>query len=104
MTLVRNISTGPRGAWLGGVLVMAEVGETIEADDFATEWFDPAKDGPLDRDSSGDEGGSLPADPPSLSGKTKAELIEIAEAEGVEADDGMKVDEIKAAIEAARAE
>ena len=36
---VTNISNGPRGAYLGGVLVMAEAGETIEADDFADEWF-----------------------------------------------------------------
>jgi hypothetical protein len=36
---VTNISTGPRGAYLDGTLVMAEVGETIEADDFAEEWF-----------------------------------------------------------------
>ncbi|WP_287003405.1 hypothetical protein [Sphingobium sp.] len=36
---VTNISTGPRGAYLDGVLVMAAVGETIEADDFAEEWF-----------------------------------------------------------------
>jgi hypothetical protein len=37
---VRNISTGPRGAYLGGVLVEAEPGEVIEADDFAPEWFE----------------------------------------------------------------
>lgn len=36
---VRNISSGPRGAYLDGVLVFAEAGETIEADDFAEEWF-----------------------------------------------------------------
>ncbi|WP_303758353.1 hypothetical protein [Sphingobium yanoikuyae] len=36
---VTNISTGPRGAYLDGALVMAQVGETIEADDFAEEWF-----------------------------------------------------------------
>lgn len=55
MAKVTNISTGPRGAYLGGVLVMAEVGETIEADDFAEEWFkaesndaDAGEPGPLD--------------------------------------------------------
>ena len=36
---VKNISDGPRGAYLDGALVMAEPGETIEADDFAEEWF-----------------------------------------------------------------
>jgi|GEM_PF-2305574 len=43
---VTNISTGPRGAYLGGALVMAQPGETIEVDDFAEEWFAraPAKD------------------------------------------------------------
>lgn len=43
MASVTNISTGPRGAYLKGVLVMAEAGETIEADDFAEEWFAEAK-------------------------------------------------------------
>lgn len=40
MATVKNISTGPRGAWQGTVLVMAEPGETIEADDFEAEWFE----------------------------------------------------------------
>ena len=40
---VTNISEGPRGAYLGGKLVFAEPGETIEADDFADEWFKPAR-------------------------------------------------------------
>ncbi|WP_257541037.1 hypothetical protein [Sphingobium sp. CFD-1] len=62
---ITNISTGPRGAYLGGVLVMAEVGETIEADDFSDEWF--AKAGtadtksaadPLDHDGDGRKGGA----------------------------------------------
>lgn len=39
MAKVKNISNGPRGAYLGGVLVMAEAGQVIEADDFADEWF-----------------------------------------------------------------
>jgi len=34
-----NISTGPRGAYLKGVLVMADPGEEIEADDAPEEWF-----------------------------------------------------------------
>lgn len=40
MAKIKNISTGPRGAYLGPKLVMAERGETIEADDFAPEWFE----------------------------------------------------------------
>ena len=36
---VTNISDGPRGAYLDGVLVIAEPGQEIEADDFADEWF-----------------------------------------------------------------
>ena len=36
---VTNISNGPRGAYLDGVLVIAEPGETIEADDAPEEWF-----------------------------------------------------------------
>ena len=39
MAAVKNISTGARGAYLDGALVMAEPGEVIEADDFAGEWF-----------------------------------------------------------------
>jgi len=39
MTKVKNISTGPRGAWLGRQLVMVEPGQIIDADDFAPEWF-----------------------------------------------------------------
>lgn len=54
MARVNNISNGPRGAYLGGVLVMAEAGETIEADDFAEEWFSSEngstdEPGPLDQ-------------------------------------------------------
>jgi hypothetical protein len=40
MVSVRNISTGPRGAYLDGVLVEANPGEVIDADDFAPEWFE----------------------------------------------------------------
>lgn len=40
MALVKNISTGPRGAWQGATLVMAERGQVIEADDFEPEWFE----------------------------------------------------------------
>lgn len=40
---VRNISEGPRGAYLKGKLFMAEPGEEIEADDFCEEWFEKAE-------------------------------------------------------------
>lgn len=39
MTKVTNISKGARGAYNGGVLVMAEPGQAIEADDYVDEWF-----------------------------------------------------------------
>lgn len=40
MAKVKNISAGPRGAYLKGQLIMAEPDETIEADDFCEEWFE----------------------------------------------------------------
>lgn len=43
MASVKNISTGPRGAYLKGTLVQADPGEIIEADDFAPEWFEEVK-------------------------------------------------------------
>ncbi len=55
MALVRNVSTGPRGAYLAGAYVEAGVGETIEADDYAPEWFEPVSD-PLDHDGNGKKG------------------------------------------------
>ena len=59
MALVRNVSTGPRGAYLAGAYVEAGVGETIEADDFAPEWFEQVgKSDPLDHDGNGKKGGS----------------------------------------------
>ena len=39
MAAVKNTSNGPRGAWQGATLVMAEPGQVIEADDFEPEWF-----------------------------------------------------------------
>lgn len=56
---VKNVSVGPRGAWLDGSIVMAEAGEVIEADDFSEEWFAPeGKPHPLDHDGDGKPGGS----------------------------------------------
>lgn len=40
MPKVKNIAPGPRGAWQGATLVMAEPGQVIEAEDFAPEWFE----------------------------------------------------------------
>lgn len=52
MAKVTNISNGPRGAYLDGKLVMANPGETIDADDYAPEWFKKAG-------AAKDEGGAL---------------------------------------------
>lgn len=41
MAMVKNISQGPRGAYLDGKFVSANPGETIEADDYCEEWFEP---------------------------------------------------------------
>ena len=63
MPKVKNISTGPRGAYLDGVLHFAEPGEVIDADDFSEEWFAlEGKPSPLDHDGDGKAGGS-PAGP-----------------------------------------
>lgn len=42
MATIKNISTGPRGAWIGGVLVMVEAGATADGDftDVNPEWFE----------------------------------------------------------------
>lgn len=56
----------------------------------------------LDHDGNGEAGGDLPDDPPALTGKNKAELLAIAEAEGVEVEDGATNEQIREAIEAAR--
>lgn len=86
MAKVTNISTGARGAYLKGQLVMAERGETIEADDYADEWF-----------RTGD------VDPDDLGSLKKADLLAIAATErvAVEADDN-RADLIRK-IEEARA-
>lgn len=42
MAQVRNISPGPRGAYLKGALVNVDPGKTAEADDWNDEWFAPA--------------------------------------------------------------
>lgn len=56
----------------------------------------------LDHDDDGEPGGSIPNDLPALTGKNKAQLLEIADAEGVEVADSTKNADIIAAIEAKR--
>lgn len=53
----------------------------------------------VDADGNGAPAGSRAANPPALSNKSKAELIEIAKAEGVEVEDGATNEDIKSAIE-----
>ena len=55
---VKNISDGPRGAYLKGAFVEAEAGKEIEADDFAPEWFEVVEADPLDHDGNGRKGGA----------------------------------------------
>jgi hypothetical protein len=88
MVAVRNISTGPRGAWQGLTLVMAEPGQVIEADDFEPEWFEEveAEEG---------EGEGLEA-------LKVADLKALAEAEGIDLGDASKKADIISAIELAR--
>jgi hypothetical protein len=57
----------------------------------------------LDHDGDGNPGGSVPHDPPALKGKNKAELLAIAEAEGVAVEEGATNKAIADAIEAHRA-
>lgn len=93
MPKVTNISTGPRGAYLKGALIMAEPGESIEADDYAKEWF---KGSSKSADDAG-EGADKP-----LAKMNKTELLEAAKAEGVEVEEGATKSQIVAAIEAKR--
>lgn len=58
---------------------------------------------PFDHDGDGQPGGSVPADPPGLAGKNKAQLLDIGKAESASVDDGMTNVEIVKAIEANRA-
>jgi hypothetical protein len=86
MVLVKNISTGARGAYLGSALIMAEAGQVIEADDFCEEWFE------VDGEAEGNALGDL----------RLAELKALAEAEGVDLAGLTKKADIVSAIELAR--
>lgn len=88
MTKVKNISNGPRGAYLGGLLVMAEAGQVIDADDFPDEWFEEVD---------GDEGSDL-------SKMKVGDLKALAAAERIDLGDATKKEDIIAAIELAREE
>jgi hypothetical protein len=85
---------------LSDVLALQEIegGNAVEAGDEDVAEFDP-----LDHDHNGTKGGSKPDEPPALTGKNKTELVAIAEAEGVELEDGLTNKAIVEAIEAARA-
>lgn len=85
MAQVKNISTGPRGAYLKGAYVEAEVGAVIEADDFAEEWFEEVDDD----------------DAPKLSKMTVDELKAFAEGNDIELGDATKKADIISAIELA---
>lgn len=108
MVTLKNVSTGARGILgpIGGITIEAgqqadfDLTDAELADAIATGWFAPAD--PLDHDADGEKGGSLPKRPPALTGKSKAELLEIASVEAPEADETMTITQIKAAIESAR--
>lgn len=89
----------------------AEVGTIDPAGQALPNPSPPAALAQLDRDNDGNPGGSLPVEPPALSGMRKDELIAQAEKEGViveqikgtGANGNVIADDIKAAIEAKRA-
>lgn len=92
MAKVKNISDGPRGAYADGTLVFADPGEMIEADDYAKEWFAPARGKAAAADADDD---ALPRNVPTLRSIAKAEAIDLGHAKSA--------DDIIAAIDAARA-
>lgn len=108
MAVLKNTSPGLRGVLLrNGERLWIEPGETVEVAKAAVVGMPDgiAVDGKLpqlDHDKDGEPGGSEPNDPPALSGKNKAELLEIAAAEGVEIEEGAKNADIVSAIELAR--
>jgi len=87
MVQVKNISAGPRGAYLNSVYVEAVVGEVIEADDYADEWFAVIE--------------AEAEDAPAIDKMTVAELKDFAELNGIDLGDETKKDDILSAIELA---
>lgn len=89
-----------------GLVVVEEIVRGAERVPVWGYYFHPDAPGrapdPLDHDGDGEKGGSTPAKPPRLTGRNKAELIAIAEAEGVSANEEMTAAEIVKAIEAKR--
>lgn len=134
MAWFKNNTKGARGIALrGGGHKFVQPGESIRIDGAKVKRMpsglvevDPPELGDLhdepadlsaglavfDGDGDGKPGGSKPADPPALSSMTKAELTAQAEAEGVDleaitgtgASGNVVADDIRAAIEARRAE
>lgn len=127
---VTNIARGPRGiqtARQGTVMIEPGESAVIELDRERDEgnvraaqkagWFEfapvreddeddddqPAFRDSLDHDGDGHKGGSTADEPPALTGKNKAQLLEIAAAEGVTVADGATNAQIIEAIEAKRA-
>ncbi|MBI1179109.1 MAG: hypothetical protein GC201_01025 [Alphaproteobacteria bacterium] len=108
---VTNISNGPRGFWAGGRMITLEPGQHVEDPNFADEdiaalaeeWFKVTDGVPAVTGEPDGDGAPADDDQPNIAGKTKAELLEIASAEGVEGvDEHTKNDDIRAAIEAHR--
>lgn len=97
VTIAEEIA--PRVARIKSLSVEEVHDETLDSEVVALDNHNPD---PLDHD--GRPGGSLPADPPSLTGKNKTQLLEIAEAEGVEIEEGSTNADIMSAIELAREE
>jgi len=103
MAQFTNKAAGARGVNLkDGSTVWINPGQTevIEDDDILNVHADLLN--PLDHDGNGEKGGSLPDAPVALSGKNKAQLLEIAADEGVEIEDGATNADIVSAIELAR--
>lgn len=84
MAHVRNITQGWRGAYLAGELVMADPGQTIEADDWSDEWFEEVDDND------------------DLAHLTVAQLKTVADEEGIDLGDATRKADIISAIQLAR--
>jgi hypothetical protein len=96
MAQFTNTAEGPRGINLAdGTTVWVEPGQSVElgADQIAKNGVYP----------DAFDGADVPSGPPSLSGKNKAQLLEIAAAEGVEVAEDATNAQIVDAIEAKRA-